>query len=62
MAPQPIPDDEPNLPAIGSKAGEDITLVCYIEDLDLGGKDRVNAEVEFQKRKREKQKVRLGFR
>ena len=62
MKPTAIPEGEPDTPSIGSKSGEDVTLVCYIEDLDLGGQDRVNAEVEFQKRKRAKQKVRPGFR
>lgn len=46
----PVPYDGPSF------------LCCFIESLDLGGQDRVNAEVNFQERKRRTQKVRLGFR
>lgn len=63
MAPAEIPDDEPNLPVIGFQHGDGpAILTCYVEDLDLGGQDRVNAEIAFQDRKRAKQKVRPGFR
>jgi hypothetical protein len=58
----PVPDDEPNLPQIGHQPGEGPSiLTSYIEDLDLGDEKRVNAEIEFRKRKRKNRKVRLGF-
>lgn len=58
----PVPEDEPNLPQIGFQHGDGpSTMTSYIEHLDLGTQQRVNAEVRFQKEKREKQKVRPGF-
>lgn len=62
MAPAEIPEGEPNLPAVGFQHGDGpAILTSYIEHLDLGTQQRVNAEVRFQKEKREKQKVRPGF-
>jgi hypothetical protein len=59
----PVPEEEPNLPQVGYQHGDGPAIMtCYVESLDLGGQDRVNAEVNFQERKREKQKVRVGFK